>query len=116
MRIGWLEIELQSELCPSTGEGIAGIIDTEIAHEYGLPIIPAKRIKGCLLNAAKELRDNGIVFQEEVKLLFGDPGKDKSGALHVQDAHIYKVPDGKSLAEGRPMQALLKTIRRWCGN
>ena len=93
MRTGWLEIELCSELCTATGEGIAGMIDMEIAHEHGLPVIPAKRIKGCLLEAAKELRDNGIASPEELKLMFGGSGQDKSGVLHIYDAHIYKVPD-----------------------
>lgn len=92
MRTGWLEIELRSELCPGTGEGLAGVVDMEIAHEYGLPIVPAKRLKGCLLNTAQELRDNGLVSPDEVRLLFGDPGQAASGALQVRDAHIYKVP------------------------
>ena len=92
MKTGWLEIELRSELCAATGEGIAGIIDTEIAYEHGLPVIPARRIKGCLLEVARDLYDNGIVSNEELKLLFGHSGKDKGGMLHVYDAHIYKAP------------------------
>ncbi|MDD4049024.1 MAG: RAMP superfamily CRISPR-associated protein, partial [Clostridia bacterium] len=93
MKTGWLEVELRSEMCPATGEGVAGIVDTEIAHEYGLPIIPAKRIKGCLLEVAKELLDCDVVGMKEVCLLFGASGQGNSGMLHVQDLHIYKVPN-----------------------
>ena len=92
MESKWLEIELRSELCAATGDGGSGGIDTEIAHVHGLPIIPAKRLKGCLLEVAKELQDWGLATGEEVAKLFGAPGQENSGALQVYDAHVYRIP------------------------
>ncbi|MCL6459480.1 MAG: hypothetical protein K6T85_15895, partial [Gorillibacterium sp.] len=93
MKTGWLEIELRSELCAATGEGVVGVIDTEIAQEYGLPVIPAKRIKGCLHEVAKELCDWGVFPRSTMEALFGLPGQEKSSALYIQDAHFYKLPN-----------------------
>ncbi|WP_283657831.1 hypothetical protein [Paenibacillus sp. RC343] len=55
----WLEITLHSELCAATGDSIAGMVDTDIATEAGLPIIPSKRIKGCLRAVGQNLLDWG---------------------------------------------------------
>lgn len=92
MRSLWLEILLRSDLCPATGEGVAGAIDMEIAHEFGLPLVPAKRIKGCLHEVAKDLCDCGALSPKDVGQLFGLPGQETSGVLHFYDARVYQVP------------------------
>ncbi|WP_270164537.1 RAMP superfamily CRISPR-associated protein [Paenibacillus sp. SYP-B4298] len=94
MKAGWLDIELRSELCTGTGNTTAGLIDMEIAHEHGLPIIPAKRLKGSLLEAGKELADWGVLQQDELSALFGASGEAGSAALQVYDAHLYRLPRG----------------------
>ena len=44
-----LRIELQSDLCSGSGYSYAGIIDSDICYDdFGIPYIPAKRIRGCL--------------------------------------------------------------------
>jgi len=44
-----LEIKLLSATCPGSGEGWAGIVDTDIITDSsGLPFIPGRRIKGIL--------------------------------------------------------------------
>ena len=44
-----IEMKLLSDAIPGSGEGLAGIIDADITYdEYGIPYIPAKRIKGIL--------------------------------------------------------------------
>ena len=46
-------ITLKSDLCASSGDGFAAAIDTDICTDRcGLPVIPARRIKGCLRDAA----------------------------------------------------------------
>lgn len=88
----WLEIALKSDLCAATGNGIEGLVDIETAQEHGLPVIPAKRIKGCLLDSGKELLDHGFVRREVVNHLFGQPGHSISSKLHVESGYLYQVP------------------------
>ncbi|MET3207825.1 UNVERIFIED_CONTAM: CRISPR-associated protein Csx10 [Paenibacillus sp. PvR008] len=92
----WLEITLHSELCAATGDSIAGMVDTDIATEAGLPIIPSKRIKGCLRAVGQNLLDWGIAGSSEMNALFGTIGQQHGGLLQVHDAHLYEIPDKDS--------------------
>ena len=87
-----LVITLNSDLCVAVGDGFAGNVDTDVCHDdAGVPIIPARRIKGCLKDAGKDLDfdktnclDGGdkSVFDE----LFGVGGSSKAGSLRVSNA------------------------------
>jgi CRISPR/Cas system CSM-associated protein Csm3 (group 7 of RAMP superfamily) len=92
MRIGWLDIKLESELCTATGESTAGLIDVEIAHEYGLPVIPGKRLKGALREVGKELVDWGVLEEKQLVRVFGLPGQATGSPLQVYDARLREVP------------------------
>lgn len=115
-----LLIMLKSDLCTATGDGMEGLLDVEVAHENGIPIIPAKRLKGCLLNAGMELRDNGLIGRDILDTLFGIAGREKSGALHIESATLYKVP-GSSLGKTEDwrvddyddLQIAIKTDQTW---
>lgn len=89
-----LVIELRSDLCAATGKGFAAVIDTDTAvDEYGIPFIPAKRIKGCLRENAKEVFE----FDENtINSVFGSSGGelDQNGSLVITDAKI-KNYDGQ---------------------
>lgn len=87
-----LVITLLSDLSPGNGDSVAGLIDSEIANEYGLPIIPAKRLKGALQHVGKELVDWGLVEQRELDNLFGAAGQAESGPIQFFDATLYKIP------------------------
>ena len=53
-----LKVKLVSPALTASGEGFGAIIDTDIVFdETGLPYIPAKRIKGCLLDSASEVEE-----------------------------------------------------------
>ncbi|MDR2940153.1 MAG: hypothetical protein LBV08_07530, partial [Clostridiales bacterium] len=44
-----IRVELISDLCPASGNGFAGVVDTDVCFDgLGLPYIPGKRLKGCL--------------------------------------------------------------------
>ena len=95
-----IRIELRSNLCVSSGDGYATTIDTDvITDQYGIPYIPARRLKGCLREAAVYIygEDNEII-----KKIFGVPGNVASGALVIENARIeeYK-PFQKMCAENR---------------
>lgn len=92
MRRWWLEIALKSDMCAATGESEKGLVDIKTAAEYGIPLIPGKRMKGCLLNEGKEMVSNGFIKKETLDHLFGCAGMGNPGSLIVKDAHLYKVP------------------------
>ncbi|PAE81095.1 hypothetical protein CHH77_15120 [Shouchella clausii] len=93
MTVYYLNITLNSELCVATGSSIAGLVDTETAHQKGFPYIPSKRIKGALHGVARELVDWGLADKLETKQLFGRAGAAESSPLHVYDGVLYQVPD-----------------------
>ncbi len=68
-----IKIELLSDLCSYSGETYNTTVDNDVVHdEYGLPYIPAKRIKGCIREAGLELRELGLI--EHYDEIFGDKG------------------------------------------
>lgn len=85
----WLQLTLKSECCPASGDGVAGLVDIDLAHDHGLPLIPAKRIKGCLRDIAMELQDWGIIEEHEVERIFGKPGTATGGVLLLEDAKLF---------------------------
>lgn len=88
-----IKLELLSDLCTSSGDTVSGIIDTEVCYdENGIVYIPAKRVKGCLREAALELKDAlGNEFDDEAFIkLFGRAGDDNSSALMISNGYIEK--------------------------
>ncbi|MEI6043464.1 MAG: RAMP superfamily CRISPR-associated protein [Chloroflexota bacterium] len=94
-----VEIKLLSDTAPGTGEGELGGIDRSISHtSTGLPLIPARRLKGCLREAAKELSEaltlSGLeefARPEQIDQLFGRPGQSFSGWLKLEDGHLQNA-------------------------
>lgn len=53
-----LKIQLLSPTLPGSGEGWGSLVDTDIImDEYGLPYLPARRIKGLLRESAVEVME-----------------------------------------------------------
>lgn len=87
-----IQIELRSDSCLSSGEVYNSSIDTEVCYdEYGLPFIPAKRIKGCLRESALELADFDLPDFEELHIgvddIFGKAGKQEA-VFSLQNARL----------------------------
>ena len=90
--MGQIVIELLSDSCISSGETYNSSIDSDVCYDsYGLPYIPAKRIRGCLREAGLELQDFGIDI--DVDALFGKPGNSVAafvlGNAKLQDYEMY---------------------------
>ncbi len=83
-----LVLTLLSDAVPGSGEGLAGIIDTEISRdEFGIPYIPARRIKGILRESAKDLEELGeINFKAEE--IFGKQGEKFGSNFKITDGYL----------------------------
>ena len=75
-----LYIKLLSDLCTYSGESYNSMVDTDVVYDkYGIPYIPAKRIKGCIREAALELLEFGLISKDTYEKLFGKEGDQQSG-------------------------------------
>jgi len=87
-----LVIALKSYTLIGSGEGYGSVIDTDaIFDNYGLPYIPARRIKGLLRESALEISEMNLPQKFETKdinNLFGTPvkeGRVKTKNLKIDD-------------------------------
>lgn len=80
-----LIITLKSDLCAGSGYSYAGIVDSDLCYDiYGIPYIPAKRLKGCLREAAELI---GLT-EEETGRIFGKAGQQKAQGVFLGNAYI----------------------------
>ena len=83
-----IRIELLSDLCTYSGKTYNSLVDMDVIYdEYGIPYIPAKRIKGCIREAALEMQELGVISAEEYHRLFGREGNQKS-TFWLSNAYI----------------------------
>lgn len=116
-----IEIKLLSDMCTTSGDGYNSIVDTDVVYdEHGIPYIPAKRIKGCIREAALELRDMGIVSFEQYKHVFGEKGNIQS-SFTLSNAYVENYDlmvkeinafDDKSVISTQNVLDLFTYIRR----
>jgi CRISPR/Cas system CSM-associated protein Csm3 (group 7 of RAMP superfamily) len=113
-----LKVELLSPALVGSGEGYGAIIDSDVVFdEVGLPYIPAKRIKGCLLDSAREVKEMfekaGISFDIFFPRVFGDQGAAGSAPVYFSNLYIESYRENKAwleyyLTEGKYKQILSK--------
>ena len=81
-------IELKSDICVSNGESFGSTIDTDIScDKFGLPVIKAKNLKGCLREISEELEDIKAVDEGFTDKVFGVPGDELPSIFQIQNAH-----------------------------
>ena len=67
-----IKIQLLSDLCTYSGESYNSMVDTDVSYDrYGIPNIPAKRLKGCIREAALEMKELGMISQDQFDEIFG---------------------------------------------
>lgn len=77
-----LVIELLSDLCVSSGDFSNGVVDTEITtDDFGIPVIPGKRVKGLFREAAEEWLEYSPGDRKTADEIFGKAGENGSGAV-----------------------------------
>ena len=80
-----LIITLKSDLCVGSGYSYAGIIDSDICYDaLGLPYIPARRLKGCLREAAELIG----LSDSEICDLFGAGGASGAEGIFIENAYV----------------------------
>ena len=84
-----IELKLLSDTCAASGLGAFGGVDTDITiDEYGLPIIPAKRLKGCLREEGLEIISVLPMYEDVFFKLFGKPGDTVPGVLYISGGEL----------------------------
>ncbi len=89
-----LQLELLSPTLVGSGVGSGATIDSDIVvDDIGIPFIPAKRVKGCLLDAAREIEGifsvAGIEKSDlQIEPAFGKPGNDTSAPIYFSNLYI----------------------------
>lgn len=76
-----LKITLKSDMCSASGDGFSLTIDTDVCYDkYGFPTIPSRRLKGCMLEAAR------YIGAENTDEIFGVTGDETGGSLRIGNA------------------------------
>ena len=106
-----LRIELLSDTCCGTGEGNGATKDVLSTYDkYGLPYIPAKRIKGILRSNAIFLKEYEQYNQKEIEQLFGVGTKE--GALRIGNAQLIDQEKLVNIIRQHPQIFKPKAVER----
>jgi len=93
----WLKFTLKSDATFGRGDGVAGVVDSEVQHDvYGLPYLGGRALKGLLgeecanILFALEQQGRAQCWQAAAHGLFGSPGSqdEDQSLLHVGDARL----------------------------
>jgi len=94
MKKSEIEIELLSPALAGSGVGFGAGIDADVVFDdFGMPFIPAKRLKGCLRDSVEEVREifslAGIVEDEiQIEKTFGKTGDERSAPVYFSNLCI----------------------------
>ncbi len=103
-----LKIKLLSDTCLGGSNVGGGIVDTEIVTDaYGIPCIPAKRIKGLFREMAMELSEFGFTDEKTVEELFGKNGNQRE-AIHFQTLYPEGWKELKDFLDAAKYDAVWK--------
>ena len=118
-----LRFTLESEACFSRGDGVAGLVDTEVSHDrYGMPFLGGRALKGLLHAEAAEILDGlrraqvktSDRWHQSAASLFGQPGSLSvdEGKLRVGNAQLPSDLRSAVIAEtnGSHPHTLLETL------
>lgn len=91
-----LRLHLISDATFGRGDGLAGVVNSEVQHDpCGLPYLSGKTLKGLLgaecaeiLFALNQSQHGGGRWEQAARRLFGEPGSSiqETGQMHVGDA------------------------------
>ena len=94
-----ITIKLLSDLCTASGETYNSLVDTDVVYDtYGIPYIPAKRIKGCIREATLEMVEMGLVDEKQYHKIFGKEGNQRS-AFSISNAYLKDYENIEKMLE-----------------
>lgn len=115
-----LRIRLRSDSAFGRGDGIAGLVDSEIEYDArtGFPYIKGRTIKGLLVESCADILyalSNHSEYGDFVKsagYIFGSPGstQDTNGALHIGKAELPEDFRQFVLAKNHTEQQILQAF------
>lgn len=86
-----IKITLLSDTLIGSGEGYGGNIDSDVVFdEYGIPYIPARRIKGCLRDSYEEILSYLNTNEDKTRRsnsLFGKIGENEQ-TIHFENLYL----------------------------
>jgi len=85
-----IKIILKSDTLIGSGEGYGSIIDTDVVFDdSGIPFIPAKRVKGVMLESAQELNNMLNIFGKNIDIdnIFGKKGE-QDGLVYFSNFYL----------------------------
>lgn len=83
-----IKITLRSDLCAGSGYSFAGMIDSDVCYDdCGLPFIPARRLKGCMREAALTTL-HAVLSDDDIDYIFGKRGQKEADGIYVSDARL----------------------------
>jgi CRISPR/Cas system CMR subunit Cmr4 (Cas7 group RAMP superfamily) len=130
MKTLWLSLTLLSDSAFGRGDGVVGVVDSEVQHDdHGLPFLSGKTLKGLLCAECAEILyalaqakcANLLEWHDSARWLFGESGSEieRVANMHVGDARLPEdirlaVMDEVRLKQVSKQQVLdtLTTIRR----
>lgn len=96
-----IRIILQSDMCAGNGESQGNTVDTDLCLDsFGLPVIPGRRIKGCLRQGAELLEKSGMMSSRDTEILFGTSSL--PGILEIGDGCVARADAIRSWLEAQP--------------
>lgn len=104
-------MELLSDGLPDSGIGLTGFVDRDICcDKRGLPLIPAKRIRGVLRETASELEFLGILEKDAADRIFGVPGQKTGSFFRLDDGKVENAEILKSFLDYIQSKEKLMTL------
>ncbi|MFZ5518647.1 MAG: RAMP superfamily CRISPR-associated protein [Candidatus Zhuqueibacterota bacterium] len=93
-----LKLRLKSPALIGSGTGYGALIDVDVVYDdLGIPYIPAKRIKGCLLDSAKDVEEMiklaGIDMKLDIDKTFGEKGQQKEAPVYFENLVINQYDE-----------------------
>ena len=93
-----IKIRLKSPALIGSGSGYGALVDADVVYDdLGIPYIPAKRIKGCLLDSAKDVKAMfklaGVNLKLNIEKTFGKEGQQKEAPVYFENMVINQYDE-----------------------
>ena len=108
---GIFKIKLESDLCIGSGYSFAGVIDSDVCYDkFGIPFIPARRIKGDLREAAETTLHSIFTNKEDIEKIFGTRGNSGVKGITIENAYPENYEEiKKELENAKKSEEILNT-------